>query len=367
MLETLSSLSRLFSDSTKPYLHYRIAENLFCKSFNADNLSRSDTSADAALNGLGIGIKTFLKGNGKKFEKVAEFNRASPTFKNLKLENKIQEIVRLRNNRIQATKNIYNLNDMIYHCIIREDNKVSIIEEKMHFINKNAVKAIKVKGNTISFRDDKEEYNFSISKNTLFKRFCVREIIDVVNVKIIEDPFSLLEKMFNVKATKIKDLIYVPAKSINHVYLPLYSTRSSNKDAEKIVPEKSGLNQWNANGRARKADEVYIPVPKSIYKIKPNFFPNREKVFNLQLPTKKIVKAKMCQEGGKGLMSNPNTDLGNWLLREVLSLKEGELATYKKLEELGLDSVIVYKKDSNNYEIDFAKIGSFEEFIDNNQ
>ncbi len=42
MLQVIGSLSRLFSESTEPYIQYRIAENLFCKAFDAENLSRTD-------------------------------------------------------------------------------------------------------------------------------------------------------------------------------------------------------------------------------------------------------------------------------------------------------------------------------------
>ena len=41
-LKTVGSLSNLFSDSSIPYLYYRVAEKVFCKSFKADDLSRSD-------------------------------------------------------------------------------------------------------------------------------------------------------------------------------------------------------------------------------------------------------------------------------------------------------------------------------------
>lgn len=34
-LTALASLSGLFSDSKIPYLHYRTAENIFCKSFES--------------------------------------------------------------------------------------------------------------------------------------------------------------------------------------------------------------------------------------------------------------------------------------------------------------------------------------------
>ena len=48
MLGVIGSLSRLFSESNEPYIQYRVAENLFCKSFLAQNLSRTDCSADAS-------------------------------------------------------------------------------------------------------------------------------------------------------------------------------------------------------------------------------------------------------------------------------------------------------------------------------
>ncbi len=104
MLKTIGSLSRLFSESNEPYIQYRIAENLFCKSFDADNLSRTDCSADASKNGLGIGIKTFLENNGASIQKVAEFNTEHNLFRNLEGEEKIRKVSELRNERIEATK-----------------------------------------------------------------------------------------------------------------------------------------------------------------------------------------------------------------------------------------------------------------------
>lgn len=34
-LKIISSLSNLFSESSTPYLHYRVMENLFCQCFGA--------------------------------------------------------------------------------------------------------------------------------------------------------------------------------------------------------------------------------------------------------------------------------------------------------------------------------------------
>ena len=50
-------------------------------------------------------------------------------------------------------------------------------------------------------------------------------------------------------------------------------------------------------------------------------------------------------------MTDPNKDLGQWLLRERLGIKEGEILTIKKLEEKNIDSVIVYKYSNSNFQI----------------
>ena len=63
-------------------------------------------------------------------------------------------------------------------------------------------------------------------------------------------------------------------------------------------------------------------------------------------------------------MSNPNKELGQWLLRDVLKLQEGELLTIEMLENLGIDSVRIDKIDNENYMINFAKTYSYDEFIE---
>ena len=132
------------------------------------------------------------------------------------------------------------------------------------------------------------------------------------------------------------------------------------------MPEKSGLNQWNAAGRARDPDEIYIPIPAWIHKKFPNFFPDRDKPFELTLPDRNILTAKVCQDNSKALMTNPNASLGKWLLRDVLNLRLKELLTYEKLQAIGLDTVVVYKIDNKHYDIDFTRIGSYENFLSEN-
>lgn len=62
-------------------------------------------------------------------------------------------------------------------------------------------------------------------------------------------------------------------------------------------------------------------------------------------------------------MTNPNKALSDWLLRKVFQVKEGELLTIEKMNRLGFDSVIICKDENGNYQIDKAKLDSYEDFI----
>lgn len=71
---------------------------------------------------------------------------------------------------------------------------------------------------------------------------------------------------------------------------------------------------------------------------------------------------------------NPNTGkhygqsaLGQWLLVDVLGLKERELVTREWLIRKGTDSVRLWRKkdDYSLIYIDFAPVGSFERFMQN--
>ena len=77
LLSSVSQLSGLFSESSVPFINYRVAENIFCRSFDAGNLSRSDTAFDANYNSIGVGLKTFVCNGNSSTEKVAEFNSLS--------------------------------------------------------------------------------------------------------------------------------------------------------------------------------------------------------------------------------------------------------------------------------------------------
>ena len=355
ILCSLGALSNLFSSSEIPFLDYRITENAFCRCFNATNLARSCIAADAIVGDIGIGIKTWVKGTSR--QKIAEFDKAKASYEGLIGLSLARRISELRNERIRFTIAQYNISSMIYHCVLRSEKTIRIAECSYDQIDIDKIQLLDQKPGQASlfFTDGKSEYSFNYSKSTLFKNFTDLEILDEFEVKIVEDPIKLVVSLF--EHDEYKD---IEEHKSPILYLPLYSFTKGNR----IVYERSGLNQWNAKGRPRDFDEVYIPFNKKDRIRAKGFFPPRDQTFELELPNKKIISAKVCQEEGKAIMSNPNKDLGKWLLRDLLHLKRGELLTYDKLLDLGIDSVFFTKHSDFSFSVDFGKIGDYESHYD---
>lgn len=358
LLTVVGGLSRLYSDNTTPYLYYRSHENIFCLTLDASNESRGDVSVDAVKGNVGIGLKTFLFKNSQ-YEKVAEFNKLLSTYRNLSGYDLAVTVAQARNERITITKRIYDLDRIIYHCIARDEGRFIVFEEDMDLVDIDSLVVDRETDAVIDFHDSKNNYKFNFGKSTLFKKFHPNETVEF-DVKILEDPFTMLlessesPEIIKSEFNKHKQIV---TNNKEFVILPLYSQRKGIH-----VPEGSGLNQWNAEGRRRDIDEVYIPIPAWIHQVFDKFFPPQDENFKLRLPGGEIIDAKVCQAGGKALMSNPNKDLGKWLLRKVLNIKEGELVTYEMLVQVGIDSVIVTKNSDNDFEIDFKAVNTYEEF-----
>lgn len=352
MLKVIGSLSRLFSENDVPFLHSRISEILYCKAFKAENKSRDDSSIDAKIGDTGIGIKTFV---GKAPQKVAEFNRDLLQFSHLRALEKAKKIAELRNKRIEFAKRTYGINHLIYHCIRREKGKMVICESPMDLVDIENLKVVKESPKGLAFRDGKNSYNFNVSKSVLLKNFPKENVVAEILVQILADPFNILDKTL---AEQKKEVLKEIGVRHEYVILPLYAIEKG----KKIVPPRSGLNQWDAKGRPRDLDEVYIPIPASVRNKFPNFFPKRDVKFTLKLPDGSVMSAKVCQDNDKALMSDPNKALGQWILRKVLQLKRGKPLTYKMLQEIGIDSVIIKKTGVLEYSIDFKEEESFEKF-----
>jgi len=357
LLSAVSKLSGLFSESSVPFINYRVAENIFCRSFNANNLSRSDTAFDANFNSIGIGLKTFTCNTNNSTEKVAEFNSLSRVLSNFKGKELAIKLGEFRNDRINLANRLYDIDSSLYHIVARKEKELLLYETDYNTIDISNIHSVKDNKASLQFEDGNNFYSFNYSKSTLFRKFIIPQNAFRLPIEIIEDPYTLLLELFENK--ELKPATDKLVKGQNFVILPLYSTK--NKDKKEIA-EKSGLNQWNAGGRKRDLGEIYIPIPSELHKKYPNFFPKRDQDFNLQIPTGEIFRAKLCQENSKALMTNPNKALSDWLLRKVLQLKEGELATIEKLDKLGFDSVIITKTDNQDFKIDIMKTDTYNEF-----
>lgn len=376
ILELMAGLSKLFSDSSIPFLHYRITENIFCKYYKAENLSRSDTAYDAKIKNFGIGIKTFqLNNNNSSREKIAEFNSISNFLKQFKGYELAYQLAKARNERIELGKRLYSIDDGCYHIIGRCNNGLKIFNTEYQLIDLDKISSVSDTGKTLSFTDGNGEYTYNYSKSTLFKLFEVKGPEINIPISIIDDPYDLFGKILTAenmianadKINFVHELIKAKTKTqrqlllgYDYVILPLFSTRNRENPT---VPEKSGINQWNASGRQRDPNEIYIPIPAKINSVFKDFFPDRDVCFSLKLPNGSSISAKPCQENRKALMSNPNKDLGKWLLRDVMQLKEKELVTMDTLNRMGFDSVIVYKDSPTQYRIDVCRTASYSDYL----
>ena len=403
MLSIIGNLTQLFSESNTPYLPYRCHENIFCKYFEAENLGRLDCSADAQKGKIGVGLKTWM---GNDDQKIAEFGRLRPEYEGLTGIELVKKIAEYRNERIRVTKNMRDIDEMIYHIVKRVPGKMKILEHAFDYIDIGNINIIKNRGNANNtyFTDGKHTYHFSISKNTLYMIFSNLEELDSIDVNIMADPYSfLMNSIAPIPLTRAKypsnshfsqvaetsdyGTYYTGTQSSNliksflepqrqpkeQLCLRLYSVRRGRK----YVADRSGLNQWNGGRRntktnvitPRNPDELYIPYPAEDRQRNPGFFPKRNIIFELKLPDGTVVPAKVCQEAikgnpheGKAIMSNPNKVLGKWLLRKVFELPEGTLVTYDMLLKFGIDSVIFTKEADLKYSVDFADLGTYEKF-----
>ncbi len=367
MLKVMGSLSNLFSESNQPYLYYRCHENIFCKYFEAQNLSREDSSADAQKGKIGIGLKTWV---GADNQKIAEFNKLKEEYMNLQPYEMICKIASYRNERIRITQNLHGIDEMIYHIVKRVPNAMQIYEYAFEMIDIDNIKidSKKSSATNIYFQDGKHEYHFNISKSTLYMIFKNMILLDSFNVDILEDPYQYLENIAKKNKNILDNMMTKIKPEHEQLCLRLYTVNRITK--EKVVEQKSGLNQWNGarkgrdgNYKPRNPNEVYIPYPKKDRIRSKGFFPDRNVSFELLLPDGKSIQAKVCQENGKAIMSNPNSELGEWLLRNVFELPIGQVVTYKDLQVYGIDSVIFTKLGNNKYKIDFTYIGTYEKLL----
>lgn len=389
LLRVVAGLSPLFSDSETPFLNSRFIEKLYVHAANARDLSRRDMTFDAVSpTGYGVGVKTFIASSfdSSKSEKVAEFTSyaAQGEFLDLSHIDLARKVSIFRNARIESDARIYDidLQNSIYHCLVRAPNSLLVHEEAFEVVDIEAIELLpesRKSSGHVHFTDSKNQYSFNVSKNTLYKRFILSSGENSNIIELVEEPVGvgnsiegefvsrILKLGMNNKSANLNDTSL--NSNVNSVVLPLYSSRL------REIPERSGINQWNAKGRDRKFGEAYIPVPSKVRNSFPSFFPEKDSYFRLRLPNEQILNVKICQQGGKALMSNPNKDLCDWLFRlidnsEWTSRKriiEHRPYKYSDLVHIGIDSVRISKtsEDTSLYELEPCELGSYEFFSKN--
>jgi len=334
--------------SKVPKINFRKVEQSFNKAFNATDHAKKDISIDSQIGDIGIGIKTFQTQTSSaktSLQKIAEFNDKnkypcpSPNLSNhLEIA---KTVAGFRNLRLRRDIENLKLKKLVYHLVHRRpDGVINILEQNMNFID---IEKISIEESTkehiVSFSDGLNNYNYNSSKSTLFMSFDTSNPQDSFIFDYNKKDIDYLLDQFESSTKK-------PEKTVS---IPLFDTRKNK------VHEKSGLNQWNAAGRKRHPDEVYIPINRNFHIKNPNFFPSKDDVFRVDTDNGKSFFAKLCQQNSKAFMSNPNKELGSWILRDNLNLREFELVTFKILVKLNSTHIKVTKFDNSNYYITMEK------------
>ena len=407
-LQVYGALTNLFRQKKGdliPYLDSKYQETIFSKSFNGQNVDIGNTPHDILSvfgdKRVGIGLKTWM-GSQPSFQKVMQLKRYQNeinVYRN-NLEDLAYKISEIRNERVSSDYERLGLleKNNIYHYVTRDKGSFTINECAYPLIDLKNLCDFNKTRTAFFWSDGNKDYKYTFGDSQIWQKFDSNKyksiLLKTFDVKIIDDPFSfLLEAYLNLlnKPQAIEE-------DIIEAYLPLYSFSS------KEVEEKSGLNAWNASPKSKNSNiprplnEVYIPIPKEFHKLNPDFFTKdilsiidvRNKLkgtkqvrpevrFHLFLPNGKKIPALLTGDNMKNFQSGSNTEydengkrfgqdaLGQWLLVDVLGLKERNQVTREWLEKKGTDAVRLWRKkgDYSIINIDFAPIGAFEAFMNN--
>ena len=219
-------LSGLFSESAIPFINYRVAENIFCRSFDAGNLSRSDTAFDANYNSIGVGLKTFTCNTNNSTEKVAEFNSLSRVLAEFKGKDLAIKLGEFRNDRINLANRLYNIESSLYHIVARKEKELLLYETDYNTIDVANIHSVKDNKASLQFEDGNNFYSFNYSKSTLFRKFIIPQNAFRLPIDIIEDPYSLLLELFE-ENKNLKPATDKLVKGENYVILPLYGIQKN--------------------------------------------------------------------------------------------------------------------------------------------
>ena len=401
----LTNLFRQKKGDLIPHLDSKYQETIFAKSFNGKNVDIGNTPHDILSvfgdKRVGIGLKTWMHSK-PSFQKVMQLKKYQDEINVHKNnpEDLAYKISEIRNEKVSSDYERLGLleNDNIYHYVTRDKGSFTINECAYPLIDLKKLADFNKQDKSFSWSDGNKDYKYTFGDSQIWQRFDVSKynsiLLETFEIKIIEDPFSFLLGAYT-------ELINKPTavhKETIEAYLPLYSFKS------KEVEEKSGLNAWRAAPKnknsniPRPLNEVYIPIPKEFHKFNPSFFnedilsiidirnqlkgTNQVKPevrFHLILPNGKKIPALLTGDNMKNFQSGSNTEedengkrfgqnaLGQWLLVNVLGLKERKKVTREWLIKKGTDSIRLWRKkgDYSTINIDFAPVGAFEAYMNN--
>jgi hypothetical protein len=255
LLSAVSKLSGLFSESAVPFINYRVAENIFCRSFDAGNLSRSDTAFDANYNSIGVGLKTFTCNTNNSTEKVAEFNSLSRILADFKGKELAIKLGEFRNDRINLANRLYNIESSLYHIVARKEKELLLYETDYNTIDIANIHSVKDNKASLQFEDGNNFYSFNYSKSTLFRKFIIPQNAFRLPIDIIEDPYSLLLELFE-ENKNLKTATDKLVKGENYVILPLYGIQKK----EKFIFERSSAIFGNPYATARSSHYDFLRI-----------------------------------------------------------------------------------------------------------
>jgi hypothetical protein len=397
----LTNLFRQKQGDLVPYLDSKFQETVFAKIFKGQNVDFANTPHDILSvfgdNRIGIGLKTWM-GSKPSFQKVMQLKSYQNEINEHRndLHSLAHIISEYKNTKMISDYNRLGLSEdsNIYHYVTRDRGHFTINECAYPLINLKNLKDFNPTPTSFSWSDGIKDYKYTFGDSQIWQKFDSNKyntlVLHKFDVKIIEDPFEFLLEAYLKLIGSAKEI----ELDIVEAYIPLYSYKS------KEVEESSGLNAWNSKPKSgntpRPLNEIYIPIPRKFHKKHPSFFTknifefeknikkyddpkhNKPQIrFNLQLPNGKKIPALLTGASMKHFQSGSKTEfdehgkkygqdaLGQWLLIDVLGLKERKLVTREWLQMKGTDSVRLWRKkgDYKTINIDFAPLGSFDSFI----
>ena len=400
-LQAYGELTGLFQqkeNSNIPYLDSKFQETIYGKVFHSQNADIGNTPHDivsmVGSERVGIGLKTWMNSR-PSYQKVMQLKAYKADIDNVSTDayDMVYIISQIKNERLRQDYERLGLRSdkNIYHYVTRDSGKFTIYETSYPEVDVRKIHNIVPGQKSIEWSDGLKEYKYTFGDSQIWMHFSPNRT-DTVKlaefpVSIADDPFTLL---LQIHESFVAGVVGDVGETTDVVvaYLPLYSYRSGE------VEKKSGLNAWNGSskvkgsGRPRPLGEVYVPVPMEFHRHAPDFFcpnifdniRNKKPVeFDIVLPNGLEMPGRLTGDNLKNFQSGSNdptkrkpdgsrwgqSDLGNWLLVDVLGLRDRELVTRDWLIKRGVDSIKLWHKvgDYSRIYLDFAEIGSFDRYM----